>query len=202
MPTLLTELPRRPAPPDPPRKQWSRAECAALESSGLLDLERLELIEGELIKKVSKTRLHVNSLTLLISWLMQAFGPLFVNPEAPIDVATEDNPTNEPEPDIIVLKRELSCFLSANPQPEDLCLAVEIADTSLNYDLTTKASLYARVGIMEYWVLDVAGRRLIMHREPEAGQYTSVIAYSESESVAPLRAPQQNFLVSDAFPAL
>jgi hypothetical protein len=59
---------------------------------------------------------------------MQTFGPLFVNPEAPIDVAPEDNPTNEPEPDIIVLKRESTHFTSANPQPEDLQLIVEIAN--------------------------------------------------------------------------
>ena len=131
---------------------------------------------------------------------MQTFGLLFVNPEAPIDVAPEDNPTNEPEPDIIVLKRELSHFRSANPKPEDLHLVVEIADTSVRFDLTTKAALYARAGITEYWVLDVAGRRLLVHREPRSGHYASVVAYSEEESVAPLAAPQKNFRVADAFP--
>ncbi len=200
MPTVLTEAPVRPVPPNPPRKQWTRAECATLEASGLLDQQRLELIEGELISKMSKKRPHVNSLTSMVIWLAQTFGSLFVNQEAPIDVAPEDNPTSEPEPDIIVLKREFSRFVSANPQPEDLHLIVEIADSSLNFDLTTKAGLYARAHITEYWVLDVAGRRLLVHREPKSGSYASVVVYSEAEGVAPLAAPQKEFRVAAAFP--
>jgi Uma2 family endonuclease len=197
MPTVLAELPAR---SDPPRKQWTRAECTALASSGILNLEKLELVEGELLKKVSKTRPHVNSLTLLFGWLMDTFGRQLINQEAPIDVAPKDNPANEPEPGIIVLKREFTRFVSANPQPEDLHLVVEIANTSLNFDLTTKAALYARVGIGEYWVLDVPARRLIVHREPQSGRYVSVVVYGESESVAPLAAPEKVFRVADAFP--
>ncbi len=57
--------------------------------------------------------------------------------------------------------------MSANPQPGDIRLLVEISDTSLKYDLSVKAALYARAGIFEYWVVDVNGRRLIAHRDPE-----------------------------------
>jgi hypothetical protein len=53
---------------------------------------RLELVEGELISKIGKKRPHVNSLTLLYGWLVSVFGSRFVNQEAPIDVAPEDNP--------------------------------------------------------------------------------------------------------------
>ena len=201
MPTILTEAPVQPIPPEPPRKRWTRAECAFLETSGLFDEQRLELVEGELINKLSKKRPHSNSLTSIVTWLVQTFGPLFVNQEVPIDVAPEDNPTNEPQPDAIVLKREYPHFVSANPKPEDLCLVVEVADRSLNFDLTTKAALYARAGIGEYWVLDVPGRRLLVHREPKSGSYASVVAYGEAESIAPLAAPQKRFRVADAFPA-
>jgi Uma2 family endonuclease len=200
MPTAFTETPARPAPLNPPRKRWTRAECSALEALGLFEQERLELVEGELISKMGKNRPHVNSVTLLAGWLVQIFGLQFVNQEAPIDVAPADNPTNEPVPDAIVLKRELSHFLSANPRPEDLRLVVEVADTSLNFDLTTKAALYARAGIAEYWVLDVSRRRLLVHRDAKASGYASIIAYSEHESVAPLAAPQAEFRVADAFP--
>jgi hypothetical protein len=68
MPTALTETPSRPAPLNPPRKRWTRVECAALEGLGLFEQERLELVEGELISKMGKNRPHVNSLTLLLSW--------------------------------------------------------------------------------------------------------------------------------------
>ena len=98
MPIALTEIPAPVAPPDPPRKRWTRAQCATLEASGLLDQESLELVEGELISKMGKKRPHVNSFTLLQGWLVQVFGLRLVNAEAPIDVAPEDNPTNEPIP--------------------------------------------------------------------------------------------------------
>jgi len=87
-----------------------------------------------------------------------------------------------------------------NPQPAEVALALEVSDTSLAFDLTRKASLYARAGIQEYWVLDVTARRLIVHRQPTNGKYTSIVAYDENESVAPLAAPTSEFKVADAFP--
>jgi hypothetical protein len=180
-------------------KRWTRAECAALEVAGLLDQEPLELVEGELIVRLGKKRPHVNSLTLLHVWLVQVFGWRFVNLGAPIDAAPEDNPTNEPVPDLIVLRQDQSLFRS-NPQPQDLQLVVEIADSSLNFDLRVKAALYARAGIPEYWVLDVTGRQLVVHRNPQSGMYGDVAAYREHESVSPLAAPQAQFRAADAFP--
>src|SRR5580658_1752407 len=198
MPVVLTEIPAPVAPPDPPRKRWTRAECATLEASGLLDQESLELVEGDLIGKMGKKRPHVDSLTLLQEWLVQVFGFRSVNVEAPIDVAPEDNPTNEPVPDLIVLQPNRPRFRS-NPRAQDLWLVVEIADTTLNFDLTIKAALYARAGIVEYWVLDIPRRRLIVHRNPQFGKYTEIAIYNEQESVAPLAAPHAMFKVADAF---
>lgn len=93
MPAAVQFAPSSSAPV-PPRKRWTRAECAALESAGVLSGERLELIDGELLTKTGKKRAPVNSLTLLQNWLVSIFGGEFVNPEAPIDVSPEDNPTN------------------------------------------------------------------------------------------------------------
>jgi Uma2 family endonuclease len=197
MPTIVTDLP---AQLHTPRKLWTRLEYEEL-SSGCLEGQRLELIGGELINKMGKKRPHTNSLVLLQEWLVGVFGAHFVNPETPIDVAPEENPANEPEPDLIVLKRDLSHFTNQNPQPADLHLVVEVAVSTLGFDLRTKAALYARAGIVEYWVLDVSGRRMIVHRDPQPGlgRYASVVAYSAEESVAPLAAPASLLRVSDAF---
>lgn len=116
---------------------------------------------------------------------------------APVDVAPEDNPTNEPEPDAIIFKLPGGGFQSSVPQPGELALVVEVADTTLRFDLTVKAALYARAGIVEYWVLDLNGRRLIVHRQPESGVYRSVVAYSKSEKVAPLESPQHELQIAD-----
>ncbi len=137
---------------------------------------------------------------------MRTFGEQFVNPEAPIDVAPEDNPTNEPEPDLVVLASPSREFQDANPRPGDLRLVVEISDSTLGFDLTTKAELYARAGIVEYWVIDVAARRLVVHletahRDPREGLYRSITAYGEDETVTPLASPGPEFRVADAFSA-
>jgi Uma2 family endonuclease len=163
----------------------------------LFDQQPVELIEGELISKMGKKCPHVDTVTLLTAWLIRAFGDRFVNLEAPIDVAPEDNPTNEPQPDAIVLKPSYPAFRSATPQPEDLELVVEVADTSRIFDLTTKAALYSRARIIEYWVVDISGRKLIVHRNPNQGRYESVVAYGESERVAPLAATNKPFCVAD-----
>ena len=199
MPIALTE---RPVLLDhPPRKLWTRAECSTLEAAGLLDGQHLELIQGELISKMGKKLPHVIGVRWFMNWLQGVFGMKLVYPESPIDVAPEDNPANEPEPDIIVLKRELTSS-STQPRPKDLHLVVEISDTTLRFDLTIKAALYARAGIAEYWVLDVTGKRLIVHRDPQRGVYSSVLEFGEQESVAPLSAPQAEFRVSEAFSEL
>lgn len=177
---------------------WTREECETLEAAGLLDFERFELIEGDLIRKMAKNPPHSYGLKSLLNWLIQAFGIAFVMQEVAIDLAPEDTPTSLPEPDIIVLKSHYSTFAKANPGSRDLHLVVEVAHATLDFDLTTKADLYARAGIPEYWVLDVPGRRLVVHRDPQNGK--SVIAFSEQESVTLLAAPNAEFRVRDAFP--
>jgi Uma2 family endonuclease len=199
MPDALTPTPESSAPLIPPRKRWTRAECALLESSGIWEQQKLELIDGELISKMGQNPPHVILLSRMFEWLLQTMGPRRVYSNAPIDVAPEDNPTNEPEPDIIVRERPPAGIRTPNPQPGELSLVVEISDSSLRFDLTVKARLYARAGIVEYWVLDVSGSRLIVHREPSPGGYRSVVAYSETEKVAPLASPQHELAIGELF---
>ncbi len=66
----------------------------------------------------------------------------------------------------------------ANPQPQDILLIVEISDSTLRIDLETKAKLYARAEIAEYWVVDIPGKQLIVHREPSRGNYANIVTYS------------------------
>jgi Uma2 family endonuclease len=196
MPVPVTDLPVR---VDPPKKRWTRADCEALSSSGLLNYQKFELVEGELISKMGKNWPHSISLSLMRFWLDSVFGGLRVLPEVSIDVAPEDNPTNEPQPDLVVLEREVTQY-GSKPGSSAIVLLVEVSDTSFYFDRTSKAALYARAGILDYWVLDVNGRRMLVHRDPRDSRYTSVIAYSIDESVAPLAAPNSAFRVRDAFP--
>ena len=194
MPTTLLELP---AHMDPRRKRWTRQECEALSGIGLPDWNHLELVEGELINQMGINQPRVISVALLLEWFRQVFGTRRVLNEAPIDVAPEDNPTNEPQPDLIVLKLDFTDFTKEHPQPRDLELVVEVADSTLYFDLTTKAGLYARAGIVDYWVLDVSGRRMIVHRDPREERYSSIVVFGSEESVAPLAAPGSPLRIAD-----
>lgn len=199
MPVALTITPEPPTPLIPRRKRWTRDECEILESSGIWEQQKLELIDGELITKMGQSRPHVVLLNRMMEWLVNTFGWGRVYPSAPIDVAPEDNPTNEPGPDLIVRKRPPSGIRTPNPQPDDLDLVVEVSDSSLRFDLNVRARLYARAGIVEYWVLDVSGQRLIVHREPSREGYSSIIAYSELEKVAPLASPRHELQIGELF---
>ncbi len=192
------EVPAQSPPPVPARRPLTRSDCELLESSGV-SRDHFELVEGELISKMGKKRPHANTLTMLHEWLVNAFGFRRVQLEVPIDVAPDENSINEPEPDAIVLSLEASSYAS-NPKPKDLRLVVEISDSTLLFDLGTKARLYARAGISEYWVIDVQGRRVVVHRGPRAGTFDSVLAYSEIEKMSPLAAPDASFKVADVLP--
>jgi Uma2 family endonuclease len=141
----------------------------------------------------------VNALARLHTCLSAIFGPRFVEIGAPIDVAREDNRWSEPEPDIIVTRQDALKYPTDNPPAAEILLVVEVADSTLGFDLKTKARLYARAEIVEYWVVDVTGRRIIVHREPIGGAYAAIAAFSENESIAPLAAPTRELAISEVF---
>jgi Uma2 family endonuclease len=111
----------------------------------------------------------------------------------------EDNPTSEPEPDLIVLAKARREVRTPNPQTKDIRLLVEVSGSTAHCGSNTKPGLYARAELPEYWVIDIPGHRLIVHRDPLKGVYQSIIAYSEKESVRPLAAPDREFRVATAF---
>ena len=182
MPVVLsTPQPRTDNGDYPPTKKWTREECEALEQAGLVGVRDYELIEGVLIQKMGKKLPHTRALRKPIRWLNQLFDLCSLQ-EPGIDVAREENATNNPEPDAVVLRRSVE-EIAGSIHPGDIRMVAEVSDTTLSFDLGAKARLYARAGIPEYWVLDVNGRRLIVHQQPEAGEYGSIQAFAEDEMV-------------------
>jgi Uma2 family endonuclease len=185
--------------PSPTPKRWMRNECAYLVDNELIR-GRYELINGEIISKTGQKPLHALTVMILTEWLVGLVGAMSVRFQLPIDVADADNVHNEPEPDAVVLARPATETQGANPKPADVLLAIEIADSSLRFDLRTKAALYARAGIGDYWVIDLPGRRIVVHREPSADRYRSVVSYAENEMLAPLCRPEAETLASALLP--
>jgi Uma2 family endonuclease len=85
--------------------------------------------------------------------------------------------------------------------PNRAFLIVEVADTSLNLDRQEKAELYARAGVPEYWIVNLAGRIIERHSEPADGTYARVTPFRSGETVAPLAFPDVELPVDEMFGA-
>lgn len=117
--------------------------------------DRVELIDGQIIDMSPIGALHAAIVARLASYFSQRLGGVVVvwcqNP-----VRLDD--ASEPEPDIAILRPRADFYMTAHPGPTDVLQVIEVADTSLAYDLGTKVPLYARHGIPEAWVIDAATR--------------------------------------------
>lgn len=187
MPSALTLDHIQPQPP-PPRKRWTRDEIRFLEKNGFLEDQRYELVEGELINKMGMKEPHACVIRLLTVLSVERFGRR-VRIQLPIDVSPEDNPSSEPQPDAAVTTGAVS-LTNNRPESGDVLWTIEVSDSTLRFDLTVKAGLYARAGIPDYWVIDLINRQIVVHRKPANCAYASVVAYGEHESVAPLESPE------------
>src|SRR5262249_17300229 len=149
----------------------------------------VELINGEIAEMSPQGSPHYVAITLVTQALARAFGEEYwVRPQGPLALFE----ASEPEPDIAVVRGNPRT-MKGHPTRADLI--VEISDTSLAFDLGAKASLYASAGIADYWVVDLQGRRVIVHRAPAAHpgsdfghRYTEVRPLDASASIVPLAA--------------
>jgi Uma2 family endonuclease len=87
------------------------------------------------------------------------------------------------EPDLLICPRALKGVTVA---PAEVLLAIEVAHSSLRFDSTTKAKLYAALGVRDYWVIDAETLTTRVHREPSADRYTSIVEVPPSETLVPL----------------
>jgi Uma2 family endonuclease len=99
-------------------------------------------------------------------------------------------------PDLVVLTESNA---PTNPEASDIIVMAEVAWSSRERDLKTKANLYAGAGVEDYWVLDVPAKTVIVHREPEAGIYQSVQTFAAPATITALREPKLSVAVADLF---
>lgn len=160
--------------------------------------DRLELIEGQLVVKEPQDADHFTAVLLVADALRAAFGPgWLVRPQGP--VALDDR--SEPEPDVSVVQGLPRDYREGHPVRP--VLVVEVSKTRLEFDRARKATLYARNGVEDYWIVNVLDRVLEVYREPSRGGregYGSVRTLGPAESVTPLAAPEARVLVADLLP--
>jgi Uma2 family endonuclease len=155
--------------------------------AGILgERDRVELVEGELVAMSPIGSLHAGTVNALNRLLVGAVGDRgLVAVQNPIQL---DDRT-EPEPDVAVLRPRADDYRSVIPGPGDVLLVVEVADTSLDYDRAVKAPLYARHGIPELWVVDLAAGEVEVCRAPAGDRYASVARVGRGGLLEPALLP-------------
>jgi Uma2 family endonuclease len=106
----------------------------------------------------------------------------------------------EPEPDVAVVTAypdDPKAYESRHPTSEETLLVVEIADSTLAFELGEKARMYSRRGLKELWVVDLQGHRSIVHREPASDGYAKVTTITHGQTIVPLAFPDVTFTVDE-----
>ena len=144
--------------------------------------DRVELIEGEIIDMAPIGPVHTSATNRLNAIFSRCAGnQAIVSIQNPIRL----NPNNEPQPDLALLCYRADYYREAHPGPADVLLLVEVADSSLRYDVDVKLPLYARHGIPEVWIVDLEHRRLEVYRRPDGEVYLEKHCPEPGEAVIP-----------------
>jgi Uma2 family endonuclease len=154
------------------RRRFTRAEYYRMAEVGILGRrDRVELIRGEIIEMSPIGRRHgafVDNLNRLL--VLRLPDHVIVRVQGPVALADD----TEPEPDLTVLRRRDVPYKEREAWAEDALLVIEVADSSLAYDRSTKRRLYAEAGIPEYWVVDCTAETVEVHRGPGPDGYRDV----------------------------
>jgi len=166
--------------------------------SGVLrEGDRVELIEGEIVTMSPIGSRHA----ACVKRSNQVFGNrlgsrVLIGVQDPLEL----NEHSEPEPDLCLLVPRPDFYASGHPRPKDILLAIEVADSSLDYDRDVKIPLYARAGIREAWLVDLLARRIEVYRLPSPTGYESVEIVAETGTIAPEAFPDVRIGVSEILP--
>jgi Uma2 family endonuclease len=162
--------------------------------TGVLDPDkRLELIQGEIVEMSPTGRRHAGTVAWLTHFFTTAPGPTVVWSQSTLRLGT----ASAPEPDVLVLSWQENFYRDVDPTPADVLLAVEVSETSAGWDRRVKRPLYARAGIGELWIVDLAGRRVEVARQPGADDYETLQTFRAGAHIAATAFPNLELSVSD-----
>jgi Uma2 family endonuclease len=156
--------------------------------------DRVELIDGDIVIMAPIGSRHADIADFLNEELVLALNRRAkVGPGHPLTLGKN----SEPQPDLLVMKHRR--YRNAHPRAEDVLLAIEVSDSSIALDQDPKRDLYARHGIAECWVVDVAGSQVWTYRSPRGGAFQDVRALHVGEILSPQSFPDIQIPVADMF---
>ena len=180
-----------------PTRPFTVQEYHKLGEVGILhEDDRIELLNGELVIMAPIGIRQIKAIRRLNRVLSRNYADhCIVDVKNPVWIDGH----SEPQPDILLLRPEAD-EREHSPQPEDVLLLVEVAESSLHYDRNDKLAAYARNGIAEYWIVNLVRNEVIIHRDPAGAEYRSVTTARAGDRVAPLAFPETPIEVSEILP--
>lgn len=156
--------------------------------------ERVELLEGKIWQMAAKGTGHSAAVTRCDRILRRVLGDIaLVRLQDPIQL----DDYSEPEPDVAVVAPDIHDYEGCHPKPEAVYLLVEVADTTLKRDLDFKMHLYAKSGIVEYWVLDVINRQIYIFRNSSPEGYQSQLIVAEGDVISLMSFSDHKIMVTE-----
>jgi len=181
----------------------TREEYIRLSDEGFFQDRRVELIDGEIIDRPDRMNAHAMGVSLVLTALQQAFGP---NYWARLHATLDLSRFSLPDPDVAVVPGAPRTHNNAGI-PTSAVLVVEVSETTLAYDQTRKASLYAASGIQDYWILNLIDGQLEVYRNPVpdptqafGSAYAQLTILTSGQQVTPPALPGASIEVVDLLP--
>lgn len=150
--------------------KWTIDEYHRMIAAGILDNRCVELLKGEIVEMPPEGEAHAYFSSEAGEYLMRLLGDrAMVRSAKPITLPND----SEPEPDLAIVQRLGREYLQHHPYPENIFWLIEYSDSSLDKDIETKSKVYAQARILEYWVVNLKKRQLIVFRDPQDEEYAS-----------------------------
>lgn len=159
----------------------------------LKDYEKAEIIDGELIQKMTIGDKHAA--------VVDRLNRIFVRNVSDDILVRIQNPLrlsdfNEPEPDLVLA--DLTKYDgNRHPRPQEVILLVEVSDSTLKYDRDFKIPLYAEAGIPEVWIVNLPNNIIEIHQKPSNGLYQLVKIFKSDEIASSEKLPDLLIPVKD-----
>lgn len=156
--------------------------------------DRVELIEGEIVEMTPIGSRHAACADRLNQFFSERVrGRAIIRVQNPIRLSEY----SEPQPDLALLQPRSDFYAQAHPEPENVLLVVEVAETSADSDRSVKVPLYARAGVPEVWLVDLAGECIESYRKPSPKGYGEVRRMWRGEHFSPQAFPDVKLAVDD-----